>query len=367
MKDHTQCSRSDFFKGAGVIAGASAIASAGNAQAAEAKPSGPELRNLGKTDLKLPVMSLGTSPGQDVNVMKFAIAQGMNFVHNSTGYKGGRATENLAEAIKGQRDKVILGLKITWQPDDDDAMDAALEKLGVDSVDIAFFNIHKADKVNDPKYRKGAERWIKAGKFSYIGLTSHKETAQCVKNALDEGFYNAIMPAYSMSMEEEFLPIFERAEKDGVGVILMKTHRGVSTYEEAIPHYLALPGITTINRGAESFPQVRQFIEASKQKADKEAGIRLRERAKVAMIGHCIMCGACTQSCPKGIEVADVVRCSDYYLEHSEYIETAYETYRALSLAPSRAVCGDCRICERACPNNVPIAHHIHRAETALA
>jgi predicted aldo/keto reductase-like oxidoreductase len=369
MKDSNQCSRSDFFKGAGVVAGAAAL-SAGEAQAADPKPnpSGPELRRLGKTDLKIPVISLGTGPGQDVNVMKFAVAQGMNFIHTSVGYKKGRAISNLAEAIKGQRDKVILGLKITWQPDDDDAMDAALEKLGVDSVDIAFFNIHKADKVKDPEYRKAAERWIKAGKFKYIGLTSHKETSQCVKNALDEGFYNAIMPSYTMSMEDEFMPIFERAEKGGIGVILMKTHRGLTgAYEEAIPHYLALPGVTTINRGAESFPQVKQFIEASKQKADKQAGIRLRERAKIAMVGHCTMCGACTQSCPKGIEVADVVRCSDYYLENAEYIETAYETYRELSLAPSLAVCGSCNLCEQACPYSVPVAHHLRRAETTLA
>lgn len=351
------------------MAGAAAMAGT-CAQAAEGSPqeSGPELRQMGKADLKLPVVSLGTGSGLDVNIVKFAIAQGMNFIHTSTNYKKGVAIRNVAEAIKGQRDKVILGLKITWQPDDDAAMDAALETLGVDYADICFFNIHKASNVRDPKYRQGAERWKKMGKFRYIGLTSHGETADCLKTALDEGFYDVLMPSYAMNMEEEFLPIFKRAEKEGVGIILMKTNRGLSgAYEEAVPHYLATPGITTINKGRASFPEIKKLIEASKQKADKQAGLRLREKVQMAMSGHCIMCGACTESCPLGLEVADVVRCSDYYLENSEYVETAFETYRGLNRTPSPLACGSCNLCELACRNGVPVVHHIRRAETVLA
>lgn len=369
MKDSNQYSRSDFFKGAGVIAGAVALTGSTAQAAAEAQPSsGPELRKLGKTDLKIPVVSLGTGLAQDVNVMKFAIAQGMNFIHTSLGYKNGAAIKNVAEAIKGQREKVILGLKITWQPDDDASMDAALETLGVDSVDIAFFNIHKADQVSDSKYRLGAERWKKAGKFRYIGLTSHKETSECLTAALDEGFYDALMPSYALSMEQEFLPVFERAQKEGVGVILMKTNRGLNgAYEEAVSHYLATPGITTICKGAASFSEIKTLVQASKEAANKQAGLKLRSTAQVAMSGHCLMCGACEASCPHGLQVADVVRCSDYYLENTEYVATAFETYRGLSRIPSLAVCGDCNLCEHACRNGVPVVHHIRRAESLLA
>ncbi len=369
MNDSNKCSRSDFFKGAGVVAGATVLAGR-PAQAAESAPkeTGVALRKLGKTDLMLPVVSLGSGPGQEVNVMKFAIAQGMTFIHNSTTYKGGRSTDNVAKAIQGQRDKVTLGLKITWKPDDDAAMDAALAQLGVESVEIAFFNIHKASEVSDPKYKKGAERWIKMGKFKYIGLTSHREVPECLTAALDQGFYNALMPAYSINDEETFLPIFERAKKEGVGVILMKSGRGVQgAYEEAVPHYLATAGVTTITKGVTDFASIKKMVEASKVKPDQAAGARLRSAAKVAMSGHCLMCGACTASCPKGLEVADVVRCSDYYLENVPYVETAYETYRALSYLPNAAACGDCTICEKACRNGVPVVHHIRRAERALA
>ena len=247
-------------------------------------------------------------------------------------------------------------------------MDDALAALGVGSVEIAFFNIHKAAEVSDPKYRAGAERWKTAGKFRYIGLTSHNETAECLKAGLDQGFYDALMPSYSINDEEAFLPIFERAAKEGVGIILMKTGRGVQgAYEESVPHYLATAGVTTINKGASSFAEIRQLVEASKMEADPQAGLRIRKSARLAMSGHCGMCGACSASCPRGLQVSDVVRCSDYYLENAQYVDMAYETYRGLARAPVSALCDDCGTCERVCPNGVPVAHHIRRAERALA
>jgi len=369
MTDSSKCSRSDFFKSASLVAGAAMVAGS-KVHAAEENTdlSGVPLRPLGKSDLKLPVVSLGTGPGQDVNVMKSAIAQGMTFIHTSTEYKGGRAIDNVAAAIKGQRDKVIIGLKITWEPDDDKAMDEALAALGVDSVEIAFFNLHNANDVKNEKYKAGAERWKQMGKFKYIGLTSHSDTLNCMKEALEQGFYDALMPAYSIVDEEQFLPVFERAANEGVGIVLMKSGRGVQgAYEDAVPHYLATVGITTINKGVNSFADVKKLVDAAKAKPDQQAGVRVRNAAKVAMSGHCMLCGTCTENCPKGMQVSDVVRCSDYYMENAEYVQMAYDTYRGLKRTPSLSVCGDCNVCERACPNGVPVAHHLRRAETALA
>ncbi len=287
----------------------------------------------------------------------------------TAGYAGGKAINNLGEAIRGHREDYIIGLKITWGPDDDRAMDAALNSLGIEQADICFFNIHKAADVRQDRYRKGAERWKAAGKFRYIGLTSHSDTLACMQAGLKEGFYDVLMPAYSLGMEDAFEDVFQQAQDRGTGVVLMKTGRGLGhdAYADAIPTYLNMPGVTTINKGMNSFDAVTRMLESARRRTSDEASTRLRSAARVAMSGHCIMCGACTNACPHSMPVADVVRCSDYYMEQPEYLAFAGEVYTSLPRRPADSLCGSCSSCETACPNGVPIRHHIRRADAMLA
>jgi len=155
-----------------------------------AKPTPPALpavprRVLGKSGLDVPVISIGTGGGQAPGLLKYCINKGVNFIHTSTGYKGGDAILNVGQAIKGQRDKVILALKITWRPDDLKAFDDALRKLGVDYVELALFNIHSRKEVKSAQYAKAAEKLKKSGKAKSIGLTTHGEMAGCMEEALN--------------------------------------------------------------------------------------------------------------------------------------------------------------------------------------
>jgi predicted aldo/keto reductase-like oxidoreductase len=364
-------SRRVFLKAFGALAGAAALggASRAGARAAPESDGRAPRRRLGKTDLRLSAISIGTGPGQEPNVLRFAMAQGVNFIHTSVGYKGGQAIRRVAEAVADRRGDVVLGLKITWSPDDDAAMDRALELLGVDSVDIAFFNIHDADTVQNPAYRKGAERWIKQGKFRYIGLTTHNDVEGCLSAALDQGFYHALMPAFNLSRREAFRPLFERAEGAGTGIILMKTRRALGgvEYADSIPEYLSLPGVATVSKGMNSFREIRELVDASARAPSAATARRLRETAPLAAAGHCAMCGACARACPAGLPVGDIVRCSDYYLEHPDTFETARETYGALARRPDLAACAACGRCEAVCASGVPVRHHLRRAETVLA
>ena len=364
-------SRRNFLAGAGLIAGGAALgmASRATAQAPGASGGGVEMRRLGRTGLSVSCISVGTGSGQDPSVLRFARKQGINFFHTSTGYSGGKAISNLGEAIRGRRDDYVLGLKITWTPNDDKAMDAALQQLGVESVDVGFYNIHNADKVGAAQYREGAERWKAAGKIRWLGLTSHGDVLNCMKEALQADFYDVLMPAYNLDMEEEGRPILEQARKQDVGVVLMKTRRGLGgdAYHEAVPEYLATPGVTTLNKGMSSFAEITRMIQDSRVPSDQTRHMRLREAARLALSGHCAMSGTCNQVCPQQLAVSDVVRCSDYYLEQAEYAALAGETYRALPNRPERMSCGDCSLCAEACPQNVPIAMHINRAQELLS
>lgn len=373
MKDsskntYTSYSRRNFLTGLGLAAGGTAIGG-GSASAEEKKQIKANYRTLGKTGLKISTISMGTVGAQDVGFLKFGFAQGINFIHTAPNYSNGRSIVNVGKALQGIRDDIILGLKCTFNVENDEGINKALETLGTDHTDIAFFPIHNAKQALDPKYKEAAERWKKSGKCHYVGLTSHKETVPVLLNGMKQGFYDIIMPAYNIEMEEEFAPVWAEAAKQDLGVVLMKTKRGLDgdDYNKAVARYLETKPVTTVLKGMASYNEVQELLEASHRTlvaADREM---LKHKAKIAMVGHCAMCGNCTSICPENIQVSDIVRCSDYYLSCSSMFELARETYAELPGRRDAGACADCGICEQQCPHQVPIIHHLKRAEQVLA
>ncbi len=137
-------------------------------------------RMLGRTGLKVSVISLGTVSTR-TNVIKYALRRGINFIHTSLGYSGGKSIRTVGQAIKGHRRKVVLGLKVTWDWHSDDELNKALKILGTSYVDILFFNIHNNPKrVASPEAKNAFERWKKQGKVRFMGLTTHGGMIQCM-------------------------------------------------------------------------------------------------------------------------------------------------------------------------------------------
>ena len=365
---HPVYSRRNFLTGIGLAAGGTAL---GGATAAAADPNAPKAgyRTLGKTGLKISTISMGTVGAQDVGFLKFGFAQGINFIHTAPNYSNGRSIINVGKALEGIRKDIVLGLKCTFNLDNDEGMDKALATLGTDHVDIAFFPIHKESQVADEKYRIAAERWKKSGKCRFVGLTSHQETVEVLMTGMKQGFYDIIMPAYNIEMEQEFAQVWAEARKQNLGVVLMKTKRGLDgdDYNKAVARYLETKPVTTVLKGMLTFVEVQELLKASHIElaaADREM---LQEKARIAMAGHCAMCGNCTSICPENILVSDIVRCSDYYLNSSSMFELAKETYSELPGRRDAGACLDCGICEQQCPHQVPIIHHLRRAEKLLA
>lgn len=360
--------RRNFLTGLGLAAGGTALG--GSASAAKpAADSAPNYRTLGRTGLKISTISMGTVNVPNVNFLKHAFRLGINFVHTAPNYSNGNSIVTVGEAIKGQRDKLVLGLKCTGDVTNDKTIDTALKTMGTDHVDIAFFPIQKASLALESKYQEAAERWKKAGKCKYIGLTSHRETIQVLKNGMKQGFYDMIMPAYNVSMEEDFKDVFAEAKKQNLGIILMKTKRGLDNddYSKAIGRYMETDPVTTVVKGMTTFKEIDELIAASKIKLTAADRKMLKEKSFIAMLGHCAMCGNCTSICPEQIQVSDIVRCSDYYLSNSNMYDVAKETYAELEGRRDAGACGDCGICEQQCPHQVPIIHHLKRAEQLLA
>ncbi len=320
------------------------------------------MRTLGRTGLDVSSISLGTV-GTNENTIRYGIKNGINFIHTSPEYSGGRSMREVAKAIKGQRDKVFLGLKVIWNWDRDDELHKSLKVLGTDYVDIAFFNIHNDPKlVASRKVKSTFAKWKKQGYARFLGLTTHGGMKECMEAALETNWYDCLMPTYQIHQRKHYRDLLKKCEENNIGIIAMKTKINPSK-SDLVPVFLRDRPITTLCRTMTSLREVAVYIHATTKQISSEESLTIMRRESLASVGRCVMCGACTLNCPDGLAVSDVVRCVDYYVDTMGDYHIGKENYLAIGSQTAFNNCDRCGVCEDLCPNNVPIRNYVKRSK----
>ncbi len=210
-----------------------------------------EFRQLGRSGLKVPVLSLGTGTfgGQgdmfskwgatDVSeasrLVDISLEHGMNFFDTANVYSAGASEEILGAAVKGRRDDVLISTKATFGmgpgPNDKGssryhiikAAEASLKRLGTDYIDLYF--MHGFDALTPLEETLSAlDNLVTAGKIRYIGASNYsgwhlmKALATSEKYGLNrfvayQGYYSLIGREY----EHELMPL---ALDQGVGTMV---------------------------------------------------------------------------------------------------------------------------------------------------
>lgn len=158
-----------------------------------------EHRQLGRSGLKVPVLSLGTGTfggkgeffakwgttdvKEATRLVDVCLDAGMNFFDTANIYSGGASEEVLGGAIKGRRDKVLVATKATFPmgegPNDQGSSrhqlikqcDDSLKRLGTDYIDLYF--MHGFDGVTPVEETMSTlNDLVKAGKVRYIGASN---------------------------------------------------------------------------------------------------------------------------------------------------------------------------------------------------
>jgi len=116
-------------------------------------------KQLGKTDLKVSVVAMGTwaiggdawgkvEDAESIAAIQKAIDCGINLIDTAPAYGVGHSEEIVGKAIKGRRDQVIIATKCgvmrdggryrrTLKPESiRKEIDASLSRLGVDVIDL---------------------------------------------------------------------------------------------------------------------------------------------------------------------------------------------------------------------------------------
>jgi len=228
-------------------------------------------RRLGRTDLDLPILSLGGShltqaPSERAarTLVETALEEGIRFFDTAESYGDGRSERWLGAALRGTRDSVLLMSKTFAFParTAESArrhLEGTLERLQTDRLDLwQLHSVRSVEDVDRAFGKGGAMEYILEAKAQgivrYIGVTGHVFPA-AQRRALDywdRGMrFDAMqmplnpMDFHQQSFEREVLPEIGRR---GIGVIAMKTsadgrliREGICTVAECLRYVWSLP------------------------------------------------------------------------------------------------------------------------------
>ena len=351
-----------------------------------------EYRKLPHGNEKIGILGLGMGGGlhkasaEEVqSVIEKAIDNGINFFDLCAAENS--IFEPFGKAVKGCREKVIVQMhfgavfnengEYEWSRDINrikQTIDWELKTLGTDYIDMGY--LHCVDEISDYEelINSGVLEYIQElkqqGVIHHIGFSSH--TPSVSQYIMNTGLIDMIMfsinAAYDYEQGDEYgigtvserASLFQRCEKEGIGISVMKPFHGgqllnakTSPFRTAMTKYQCLqyvldrPGVLTAVpgvRGMNDLNDLLGFINASAEEKDYSV-IGSFTAEKIS--GSCVYCNHC-QPCPAGIQIGLV---NKYYDLSKIGDRLAAEHYKKLDTDAS--FCIQCGHCNQRCPFGV--------------
>lgn len=196
---------------------------------------------LGRTGLKVSSLCLGTmSFGGDAReaesgrMYRACREQGINFFDCADAYSSGKAEQILGRLMSGERDGLVVTSKCAMPTAADvnarggnrrhiaRAVEASLERLGTDRLDVLF--MHRWDAATPlEETLRALENLVRDGKVLYLGASNYAAWQVATGLGISERHgwprFDVIQPMYSLvkrQVEAEILPLARAAE---LGVI----------------------------------------------------------------------------------------------------------------------------------------------------
>ena len=227
--------RRDFIVKPIVWAGAVSVLSKTDLFSAEPSSGALLQRTLGRTGIRLPIVSMGVMNADIPGILRRAYELGIRHFDTAAVYQNGRNEEMVGAVIKemGIRDKVIIstkqGTRASFQNTPEfkkrfiDGVDASLKRLQMDHVDILYH--HGVDSADHAKAEGQIEALLtlkKQGKTRFIGISTH-DTVPVLNAVIPLNVFDVALITinYTMAHDSEKLATIEKAARSGMGIVLI--------------------------------------------------------------------------------------------------------------------------------------------------
>ena len=343
----------------------------------------PVYRTLGRTGLKITMVSFGAMLTPEPEVIRVAIEQGVNYIDTARKYMGGKNEEIVGRAVKGMRDRVFIASKTLPESKSKAEIirdvEASLKTLGTDHLDvIQLHNLTGGERIFFAETREALTQLKKQGKVRFCGVTTHKNEVE-VLNALandPDRFFDTCLVKYNFQSGKEVSAAIDRASATGIGIIAMKTQVGgydtkglgkISQHQAALKWVLQHPRVTAAIPGMKDLTQLREDIAVMGMSFSYADLRRLDRYAEAIAPFYCNFCGSCEAGCPKEVEISTVNRALMYAEGGYRDLALARSTYAELPERATAASCVDCRGCAARCVNGLDIAAKMDQARALLS
>ncbi|MBP1745827.1 MAG: putative oxidoreductase of aldo/keto reductase family [Deltaproteobacteria bacterium] len=342
----------------------------------------PVYRTLGRTGLKVTIVSFGAMLTPEHEVMEAAFDMGINYVDTARRYMGGRNEEIVGRALKGRRNKVYLATKTiassSSKKDMFSDVETSLSKLKTDYIDvIQLHNLTSKDRAFDPETREALLELRKQGKVRFFGVTSHTNQAEILNALADDPakFFDVALVGFNFQSDSEIKQAIARAAKSGIGIVAMKTQAGgyktdalgpISPHQAALKWVLQDTNVACAIPGMQNMSMFQEDIAVMNMKMT-QADVRILDRYSEAINPYyCRLCAKCEAGCPNHVAISTINR-SLMYLEGYSAHELAKVTYRGIPLDKTASQCVNCDECVARCVNGLNIAAKMRQARILLA
>lgn len=358
------------------------------------KSSGFVYRSLGRTGLRIPVISFGVMNSDKPEMIRRALDLGIKHLDTAHVYLRGNSEKVIGQVVKetGTRGDVYIATKMRFARDRDknvflptgDAIQpgateenfdkqlaASLERLQTDYVDILYLHsCYGPEMATHEVMLNALVKAKKSGKARYIGLTTHKNEPEVIRAAVDSGVIEVIEVAYFYlkSNRKEIGDALAYAAGKGVGIVGMKTFGGNRLQQDGnlkVNHRAALkwvlnnPHVCTVIPGMTSFDQMDLNLEVMadltltpEEKRDLEVTSLLNG------ILYCQNCRSCISTCRHRVEIPNLVRAFMYERGYGNRIQAEY-TLSELPGDRGLEVCRSCDACTARCIHGIGIESRI--------
>jgi len=248
-------------------------------------------------------------------------------------------------------------------------LDLSLERLQMDHVEIFYAHaLDKVEQVTNERVIQLMNKFKADGKVKNIGFSTHALNPALIDAAVETGAYDVILLSYNFKLNnlQETKDAIERGVKSGIGFIAMKTMTGAVEDAEGKKKIDAgaclkwawqNENITTVIPGFSNFDELDACLLAVKDPALSDSEKNYLAMLKDKEMMFCQHCGRCSQQCPEGLPVPELMHAYMYAYGYKN-AGLAKETLLGLNL-PANA-CASCgKTCNVKCPSGFDVAAKI--------